>query len=100
MLNQGDTKPHDIDIDGVYDASENSIHMDHGNFAIRIGDRHMYGYRHCTAEETYYISVKNVYGREKAVVALAGEIGNLVIYGIEAEEGTPMFFDWEEKEAR
>ena len=100
MLNQGDIKLHDIDIDGVYDTSENSPHMDYGNFAIRIGDRHMYGYRHCTKEETYNISVKNVYGRGKAVIALAGEMGNLTMYGIEAAEGTPMFYDWEEKEAR
>ena len=100
MLNQGDIKLHDIDIDGVYDASENSPHMDHGNFAVRIGDKHMYGSRHCTKDETYNISVKNVYGRGKAVVALAGEIGNLTMYGIEAAQGTPMFYDWEEKEAR
>ena len=100
LLNQGDTKLHDVDIDGVWDTSENSPHMDHGNFAIRIGDKHMYGYRHCTAEETYNISVKNVYGRGVAVLALAGEIGNLVTYGIEAAEGTPMFHTWEEKEAR
>ena len=100
LLNQGDTKLHDIDIDGVWDTSENSPHMDHGNFAIRIGDKHMYGYRHCTAEETYNISVKNVYGRGVAVLALAGEIGNLVTYGIEAAEGTPMFYEWEQQEAR
>ena len=100
MLNQGDIKLHDIDVDGVYDTSENSPHMDHGNFAIRIGDRHMYGYRHCTKEETYNISVKNVYGRGIAVIALAGEIGSLTMYGIEAAEGTPMFYDWGVKEAR
>ena len=100
LLNQGDVKLHDIDIDGVYDTSEGSEHMDHGNFAIRIGDKHMYGYRHCTAEETYNISIKNVYGRGKAALAIAGEIGNLTLYGIEPAEGTPMFFDWDEKEAR
>lgn len=100
LLNQGGTRLHDIDIDGVYDTSENSPHMDHGNFAIRIGDRHMYGSRHSTEDETYNISVKNVYGRGKAVIALAGEMKNLVMYGIEAAEGTPMFFDWDEKEAR
>ena len=97
LLNQGDIKLHDIDIDGVFDTSENSPHMDHGIFAIRIGDKHMYGYRHCTKEETYNISVKNVYGRGVAVLALAGEIGNLTTDGIEAAEGTPVFFDWEEK---
>ena len=100
LLNQGDVRLHDIEIDGVYDTSENSPHMDHGNFAIRIGDRHMYGYRHCTKEETYNISVKNVYGRGIAVIALAGEIGCLTMYGIEAAEGTPMFYDWGVKEAR
>ena len=100
LLNQGDVKLHDIEIDGVYDDSLRSEHMDFGNFAIRIGDRHMYGSRHSTKDDTYNISVKNVYGRGKAVIALAGEIGNLVMYGIEAEEGTPMFFNWDEKEAR
>ena len=95
LLNQGNIKLHDIDIDGVYDDSEHSHHLDHGNFAIRIGDKRMYGYRHCTKEETYNISVKNVYGRSRAVIALAGEIGNLTMFGIEAGEGTPMFYNWE-----
>ena len=95
MLNQGNVKLHDIDIDGVYDASESSPHVNHGNFAIRIGDKHMYGERHATAEETYNISVKNVYGRGRAVIALAGEMSNVVFYGIEAAEGTPMFYDWD-----
>jgi len=100
LLNQGNVKLHDIEIDGVYDESESSPHLDYGNFAVRIGDKHMYGSRHSTKDDTYNISVKNVYGRGKAVVALAGEIGNLVMYGIEAAEGTPMFYDWDEMEAR
>ena len=97
LLNQGETKLHDIDIDGVYDESETSPHLDHGNFAVRIGDKHMYGPRHCTKDETYNISVKNVYGRGFAVLAIAGEIGNLTMYGIEAAEGTPMFHEWDER---
>ncbi len=95
LLNQGDTKLHDIDIDGIYDVSADSPHLDHGNFAIRIGDMKMYSYRHCTKEETYNISIKNIYGRGRAAIALAGEIGNLTIYGVECGENTPMFYEWE-----
>ena len=91
LLNQGDVKLHDIDIDGVYDTCETNPHLDKGGRAIRIGDKHMYGPRHCTKEETYNISIKNVYGAGNEALALAGEIGNLVIYGIECAEGTPMF---------
>ena len=100
LLNQGETKLHDIEIDGVYDCSENCDSLDHGNFAVRIGDRHLYGSRHCTKDETYNISVKNVYGAGIAALALAGEIGNLTVYGIETGPNTPMFFDWGEKESR
>ena len=96
LLNQGgEIKLHDIDIDGVYDQCENSPHLHHGDFAVRIGDMHQYGgRRHCTKEETYNISVKNIYGRGVAVIAMAGEVGNLTFYGIEGAEGTPMFHDW------
>ena len=65
-----------------------------GIFAVRIGDMHMYGSRHCTKDETYGISVKNIYGCGNAAPAIAGEIGNLVIYGVECAEGTKMFYDW------
>lgn len=93
LLNQGQIKLHDIEVDGVYDDSENSPHMDHGRYAVRVGDTHMYGSRHSTAKETYNITVKNVYGRGVAALALAGEIDNLVIYGIECAEGTKMLLD-------
>ena len=94
LLNQGEIKLHDIDIDGVYDTSEGSPHLDHGNFAVRIGDMHMYGSRHSTKDDTYNISVKNVYGRGIAVLALAGEMENLTVYGIESAPGTRMFYQW------
>ena len=55
----------------------------------------MYSDSHSTKEETYNISIKNIYGRSRAAIALAGEIGNLTIYGVECAEGTPMFYDWE-----
>ncbi len=93
LLNQGDIKLHDIEVDGVYDTSADSPHLDRGARAVRVGDKHLYGTRHCTKEETYNISIKNVYAAGDEALALAGEIGNLVIYGIECAEGTKMFAD-------
>ena len=93
LLNQGGTKLHDILIDGVYDTSEGSEHMDRGLYAVRIGDTHMYGSRHATADETYNITVRNVRGRGEQVVSLAGEMTNLVMYGIESFDGAAMLLD-------
>ncbi|MBO5879470.1 MAG: hypothetical protein J6Q68_02835, partial [Clostridia bacterium] len=55
LLNQGGAKLHDILVDGVYDQSESSPHLDHGATAVKIGDMHMYGSRHATEDETYNI---------------------------------------------
>ena len=94
LLNQGEIKLHDIEIDGVYDDSENSDHLDHGVYGVHVGDTKLYGNRHSTKEETYNITIKNVYYAEgKAAIALAGEIGNLVMYGIECSEKTKMLLD-------
>ncbi len=93
LLNQGDIKLHDILIDGVYDASENSEHMDSGLYAVRVGDVNMYGTRHATAEETYNITIRNVRARGQYAVALAGEIGNLVMENIECMGGTKLLLD-------
>ncbi len=93
LLNQGGIKLHDILIDGVIDTSAECPHLDVGAFAVRVGDTHMYGDRHATKEETYNITIKNVFGRGKAVIALAGNMKNLIIYGIEAAEGTQMLLD-------
>ena len=91
LLNQGEIKLHDIEIDGVYDTCEENPHLDRSARAVRVGDKHLYGTRHCTKDETYNITVKNIYSAGDEAIALAGEIGNLVIYGIECAEGTKMF---------
>lgn len=93
LLNQGDVKLHDIEIDGVYDMSRESSHMDRGIFAVRVGDTHLYGTRHSTKDETYNIQIKNVVGGGWYVVSLAGEIDRLVMYGIEAVNGAKMLRD-------
>ena len=93
LLNQGDVKLHDIVIDGVYDTSKDSPHMDKGLYAVRIGDTHLYGTRHATEEETYNITVKNVRGGGDYVLSLAGAMKNLVLFGIEAMGNTKMIKD-------
>ena len=93
LLNQGDVKLHDITIDGVYDLGRETPYMDHGLYAVRVGDTRLYGARHSTREETYNITIRNVRGCGDYVLSLAGEIGNLVMYGIEAAEGTKMLKD-------
>lgn len=94
LLNQGEERLHDIVIEDVYDTSAESPYMDSGNFALRVGDGgHLYGSRHSTANETYNITVRRIYGRGKAVLHLAGEIGNLVIENAIAANGTPLVDD-------
>lgn len=63
LLNQGDIKLHDILVDGVYDTSKDSPHMERGLYAVRVGDTSMYGTRHATGDETYNITIKNVFLR-------------------------------------
>ncbi len=93
LLNQGEIKLHDILIDGVYDASENSVHMDGGLYAVRVGDVNMYGTRHATADETYNITIRNIRARGQYAVALAGEIENLVMENIECMGTTKELLD-------
>ena len=97
LLNQGEIKLHDILIDGVYDMASESPYMDRGLFAVRVGDTRMYGPRHATEDETYNITIKNVRGGGKSVIALAGTMKNLVMYGIEAFDGATMFLDESEE---
>jgi hypothetical protein len=82
LLNQGDVKLHDIVIDGVYDMGDESPHIDNGIFAVRIGDTHLYGTRHATVDETYNITVKNVFSRAENIINLAGPIINCTIENI------------------
>ena len=93
LLNQGGTKLHDILIDGVYDRSETCPHCIRTFNAVKIGDNHMYGSRHATEDETYNITVRNVYSAGVNGVKLAGAMKNVSIYGIECKEGTNMICD-------
>jgi hypothetical protein len=93
LLNQGGVRLHDITVDGVVDTSEGSAHMDRGIYAVRIGDNHLYGIRHSTAEETYNITLRSIYGRGNYVISLAGVIAELTIEDIKAAPGTELLRD-------
>ena len=81
LLNQGELKLHDIVIEDIYDTAPACPYLDKSGHALRIGDAsHMYGSRHSTKDETYNISVKDVFGcGSRAAIHLAGAIGNLTL---------------------
>ena len=83
LLNRGGIDLHDILIDGVYDLSPNSPHMDKGGYAVRIGDTHAYGNTSSLESRTYNITVKNVRGGGMYALSLVGKIENLTLENIE-----------------
>lgn len=90
LLNQSGVKLHDILIDGVYDMASECDKLDHGLYAVRVGDKHLYGTRHSAEEEIYNITVRNVIGSGDYVLALAGAIGNLTTENIRSIGSTPI----------
>lgn len=83
LLGQDGIRLHDIDIDGVYDMSAGSPHLDKGLYAVRIGDTKVYGRRNAQFGEIYNISVQNVCGESIYAAALAGKMQNVSVKGIE-----------------
>lgn len=93
LLNQGGIRLHNITVDGVYDTSADSEYMDRGLYAFRIGDTYLYGERHATEDETYNITVRNVYGCGEYAVALAGAMKSFTLSGVECAGGCKMILD-------
>ena len=99
LLNQGGTKLHDITIDGIVDMCKSSPHLDYGCNAVKIGDLHPYGgKRHSTDDETYNITIRNVYAEGINAIKLTGGMKNVLFQGIECAKGTKMFQDDRGKE--
>ena len=92
LLNQGEAKMHDILIDGVYDSSAESPHMERGGCSVRIGDPHIYYARQSTYDDTYNITIKNVRSRALYAIGLAGGIGNLVLDNVECFDGAEQIY--------
>ena len=93
MLNQSGVKLYDVTVDGVYDTSREMPQLDHGLYAVRLGDVRLYGTRHATKDETYNITVRNVFGRSDYAVSLAGDMRDVTVYGIECADGCKMLLD-------
>ena len=93
LLNQGGPSLHDITVDGIYDQSDVCPSLTTGFNAVKVGDLRMYGARHSTEDETYNITIKNVYAAGKFGVKLIGGMKNVVLYNIECKEGTQMIQD-------
>lgn len=87
LLSQSGIKLYNVLVDGVMDSSMGSEYMDRGEGAVRIGDNHMYGDRHATADECYNITVKNVYSRGKVVLKLAGAMKDCSFENIRGFDG-------------
>ena len=89
LLNQDGISLHDVTVDGVYDSSLSMPQLDRGAYGVRIGDTHLYGKsRYPTPEETYNITVKNLYAEGMYALTLATSVKNLVIENVNAREGT------------
>lgn len=88
LLNQGEVKLYNILIDGVTDTSKESPYLERTNVGVRVGDgRHMYGSRPSTADETFNITIRNVYSRAYTVLHLDGGIANLTLDNIRGFDG-------------
>lgn len=84
LLNQSGIKLYNILVDGVMDTSKDSKYCERGETGVRVGDVHMYGTRHATEDETYNITVRNVYSRAHAAMRIAGAMRDCVFENIRA----------------
>jgi hypothetical protein len=93
LLNQGGIKQYNITVEEIVNTWHNQENMDTPGGTVRIGDNAPYGSRPTTEEETYNITVKNIYGRGKSALCLACDIGNLVYENICAHSDTVAILD-------
>lgn len=90
LLNQGGVRLYNILIDGVTDASQNGpYYVGRGVAGVRVGDLHLYGERHSTPEETFNITVRNVFSRADTALRLAGAMRDCHFEGIYGFDGCP-----------
>ncbi len=87
LLNQSGVKLYNILVDGVVDSSKNSPYMERGGTGVRVGDVHMYGTRHATADETFNITIRNVYSRARAALRIAGAMKDCLFENIRVFDG-------------
>jgi hypothetical protein len=94
LLNQGSSKIYNILIDGVQDASgDGKYYVGRGSAGVRIGDLLLYGERHSTKDETFNISINNVFSRAEAAVSLVGEMTDIRCENVFGFDGCPVIID-------
>lgn len=93
ILNQGGPKIHDVLIEGIYDTSDECASLNHGCNVVKIGDLHPYADRHSRDDETYNITIRDLYATGTNALKLTGGMGNLLLQGIVCKKGTKMFQD-------
>ncbi len=76
LLNQGGVKIYNILVDGIMDSSKDFPGLKRGSSGVRIGDHNLYGSRHATSDETYNITVRNVFSRALAPLNIVCEMKN------------------------
>ncbi len=90
LLNQSGVRLYNVLVDGVMDASKDYDFMDRGIYGVRVGDEHLYGTRHATADETVNLTIRNVMSRaSQAAVSLAGAMSGLTVDNIRGFDGCP-----------
>ena len=93
LLNQDGIKLYDVSVDSITNTWHNTRHMDTPGGGVLIGDSRLFGERNTTKEETYNITVSNVYGRGRCALRIACEIGNLVYENIMAHKNSTPIID-------
>lgn len=93
LLNQGGAKLYNILVDGVFDTSKGSRYMDRGGSGVRLGDVHLYGTRHASADETFNITIRNVVSRAGAAFRVAGAMKDCTFENIRGFDGCGKVID-------
>lgn len=87
LLNQSGAKMYNILIDGVFDDSADSPHMDRGVYGVRVGDAHLYGPAQPQDDDLHTVSIRNVYARAVNAVGLAGGMTDISLDNINGFDG-------------
>ncbi len=93
LLNQGGPRLYNVLIDGVFDASLNDAHTNHGDCGVMIGDVEPYGDRQPGPDETFNITVRNVVSRADTALRVYGGISHFVYENIQGFDRCPQVVD-------
>lgn len=88
LLNQtAGARLYNVLIDGVFDDSKDSAHLDRGNMAFNIGDTHQYGLSEIAEDAICDVMIRNVYVRGLSAIRLAGAMKNVQTENIVTFDG-------------